>query len=55
MPTSTDELLNKNMFKKKKTRLTKFYYKNSQKKEDQEKLEAKAVYCPEQILKAKND
>ena len=36
-------------------KLTKYYYKNGQRKEDQEKLEAKAAYCTEQILKAKND
>ena len=38
-----------------RTKLTKYYYKNGQRKEDQEKLEAKAAYCTEQILKAKND
>ena len=31
-----------------------FYSKDGQRKEDQEKLEAKAAYCTEQILKAKN-
>ena len=36
---------------KERTKLTKFYYKNGQKKEDQEKLEAKAAYCTEQILR----
>ena len=35
---------------KERTKLSKFYYKNGQKKEDQEKLEAKAAYCTEQIL-----
>ena len=41
---------------KEKTKLTKFYYKNGQKKkEDQEKSEAKAAYCTEQILKTKNN
>ena len=43
------------MFDREKTKLTKFYYKNRQRKEDQEKLEAKDAYCTEQILKAKND
>ena len=38
-----------------KTKLTKFYYKNGQRKEDQEKLEAKDAYFIEQILKDKND
>ena len=40
---------------KERAKLTKFYYKNGQRKEDQEKLEAKAIYYTEQILKAKND
>lgn len=39
---------------KERTKLTKFYYKNGQRKEDQEKLEAKTIYCTEQILKAKD-
>ena len=37
-----------------RSKLTKFYYKYV-KKEDQEKLQAKAAYCTEEILKAKND
>ena len=38
-----------------RSKLTKFYYKNSQKKkEDQEKLQVKDVYWTEEILKAKN-
>ena len=40
---------------KERNKLTKFYYKNGQRKEDQEKLEAKTIYCTEQILKTKND
>ena len=40
---------------KERTKLTKFCYKNGQRKKDQEKLEAKAAYCTEQISKAKND
>ena len=40
---------------KERTKLPKFYYENGQKKEDQEKLEAKAAYSTEQILKAKNN
>ena len=38
-----------------RSKLAKFYYKHGQKKEDQEKLQAKAAYCTEEILKAKND
>ena len=38
-----------------RTKSTKSYYKIGQRKEDQEKLEAKATYCNEQILKVKND
>ena len=37
------------------SKLTKFYYQNGQKNEDQEKLQAKAAYYTEEILKAKND
>ena len=37
-----------------RSKLTKFYYKHG-KKEDQEKLQAKAAYCTEEILKVKND
>ena len=40
---------------KERSKLTKFFYKNGQKREDKEKLEAKAAYCTEQIMKAKND
>ena len=40
---------------KERSKLTKFFYKNGQKREDKEKLEAEAVYCKEQIMKAKND
>ena len=40
---------------KERSKLTKFFYKNGQKREDKEKLEAKATYCTEQIMKAKND
>ena len=32
-----------------------FFYKNGQKREDKEKLEAKPAYFTEQIIKAKND
>ena len=35
--------------------LRKCFYKNFQKNKDKEKLEGKAAYCKEQILKAKND
>ena len=38
-----------------RSKLTKFFYKNGQKREGKEKLEAKAAYCTEQIMKAKND
>ena len=39
-----------------RSKLTKFYYKHGQKKkEDQEKVQAKAACCIEEILKAKND
>ena len=37
-----------------RSKLAIFYSKDGQRKEDQEKLEAKAAYCTEQILKAKN-
>ena len=40
---------------KERNKLFNFYYENSQRKEDQEKLEAKAANCTEQISKAKND
>ena len=40
---------------KERSKLTKFFYKNGQKREDKEKLEAKAAYFTEQIMKAKND
>ena len=40
---------------KERTKFTKFYYENGQRKEAQEKLEPKVAYCTEQILKAKND
>ena len=36
-------------------KLSKLYYKNVQRKEGQGKLEAKAAYSTEQILKLKND
>ena len=39
---------------KERTKLTKFYYKNGQRKEDQQKLMSNVVYCTEQVLKAKN-
>ena len=32
-----------------------FFYKNGQKREDKEKLEAKPAYCTEQTMKVKND
>ena len=32
-----------------------FFYKNGQKREDKEKLEAKPAYCTEQTTKVKND
>ena len=35
--------------------MTKFFYKGGQKREDKEKLESKAAYCTDQIMKAKND
>ena len=38
-----------------RSKLTKFFYKNGQKREDKGKLEAKSTYCAEQIMKAKND
>ena len=41
--------------REKRSKLTKFFYKNSQKREEKEKLEAKAAYCTEQIMNAKND
>ena len=49
--------MNDNMkwFLKERSKLTKFFYNNSQKTEDKEKLEAKAAYCTEQIMKTKND
>ena len=37
------------------SKLTKFFYKNGQKREYKKKLEAKAAYCTEQIVKAEND
>ena len=40
---------------KERSKLTKLFYKNDQKREDKEKLEAKATYYTEQIMKAKND
>ena len=40
---------------KERSKLTKFFYKNGQKGEDKEKLEAKAAYCTKQIMKAKDD
>ena len=40
---------------KERSKLTKFFYKNGQKREDKEKLEAEVVYYKEQIMKAKND
>ena len=40
---------------KERSKLTKFFYNNGQKREDKEKLEAEAVYYKEQIMKAKND
>ena len=40
---------------KERYKFTKFFYNNGQKREDKEKLEAKAAYCTEQIMKAKND
>ena len=40
---------------KERSKLTKFFYQNGQKWEDKEKLEAKAAYSTEQIMKAKND
>ena len=41
---------------KKRSKLTKSIYKNDQKREDKKKkLEAKATYCTEQIMKVKND
>ena len=46
---------NKKRCLKEKSVLTKLFYKNGQKREDKEKLEAKAAYCTEQIMKAKND
>ena len=42
-------------FLKERSKLTKFFYNNGQKREDKEKLEAKAAYCTEQIMKTKND
>ena len=38
-----------------RSKLTKIYYKNGKGKEDKERLDARAAYCTEQILKAKND
>ena len=38
-----------------RTKLMEFYHENGQSKEDQVRLETKAAYCTEQILKAKND
>ena len=38
-----------------RSKLTKFYYKHGQKKEDQEKLQEKSAYCAEEMLKAKNN
>ena len=40
---------------KEKPKSTKFFYKHGQKKEDQEKSQAKSAYCTNEILKAKND
>ena len=40
---------------KERSKLTKFFYKNGQKREVKEKLEAKAAYCTEQITNTKND
>ena len=40
---------------KKRWKLSKCYYKHGQKKEDQEKLPAKAAFCTEEILKTKSD
>ena len=40
---------------RKRSKLTKFYYKHDQKKEDQEKLQANAAYCTEEMFKATND
>ena len=40
---------------KKMLEINRFFYKNGQKREYKEKLEAKAAYCTEQIVKAKND
>ena len=42
-------------YSRERAKLTKYYSKNGQRKEDQEKLEAKAAYCTEQIWKAKKD
>ena len=40
---------------KERSKLTKFFHKNDQKRKNKEKLEVKAAYCTEQIIKAKND
>ena len=40
---------------KERSKLTIFFHKNLQKTGHKEKLEAKAAYCTEQIMKAKND
>ena len=40
---------------KERPKLTYFFYKNCQKREEKEKLETKPTYCTEQIVKAKND
>ena len=40
---------------KERSKLTKFFYKSGQTREDKEKLESKAAYCTDQIMKAKND
>ena len=40
---------------KERPKLTKSFYKSGQKREDKEKLESKAAYCTDQIMKGKND
>ena len=40
---------------KERSKRTKFFYKDGQKREGKQKTEAKMVYCTEQIMKAEND
>ena len=40
---------------KERSKLTKCFYKNAQKREDKPKLEVKVAYCTEKIMKAKID